>query len=143
VALAVALALVPLLVVPLLRPLDSPDEAVLLNTILTPVDDRIDVAVSADDGARVVTWSHPPVGSSDVFYRVFRTAPGGETECLEHGGSAECTPELDLLGTTRERRWRDESPRARSAYRIGIAANWRDDPAAGDVATLSRPAGAE
>jgi hypothetical protein len=96
--------------------------------------------VTADGEARVVTWSHPPVGSTDVFYRVFRTPlDGTELDCLDHRGAAECQLEMDVIGTTREPRWRDGSPPPNVRYRIGVAANWRDDPDEGDVATLSRP----
>jgi len=138
--LAVTLALAPLVAVPLLRPLESPERAVVLNTILTPVDDRIDVSVRADGEARVVTWSHPPVGSTAVFYQVFRTPlDGTELDCLDHGGAAECQLEMDVIATTREPRWRDGSPPPNVRYRIGVAANWLDDPDEGDVATLSRP----
>ena len=143
-ALAAALALAPLVAVPLLRPLASAERAVVLNTILTPVDERIDVSVTPDGEARVVSWSHPPVGSTDVFYRVFRTPPNGrELDCLDHGGAEECRLEMDVIGTTREPRWRDTAPPPNARYRIGVAANWLDDPAEGDVAALSPPTAVE
>ena len=47
--------------------------------------------------------------------------------------------QMVLLGTTREPRWRDGSPPPGVRYRIGVAANSRNDPTAGDVATLSEP----
>jgi hypothetical protein len=46
---------------------------------------------------------------------------------------------MDVIATTREPRWRDGSPPPNVRYRIGVAANWLDDPDEGDVATLSRP----
>jgi hypothetical protein len=138
--LAVALAVLPLVVVGVVSPLDSPTKAVVLDEILTPVDDEIQVAVRADGEARELTWTHPPAGSSDVFYRVFRTdATGTELDCAAHDGASECRLQGVLLGTTREPRWRDGSPPAGALYRIGVAANSRDDPNEGDVATLSRP----
>lgn len=141
VALAVALAAVPLIVVALVRPIETPAKAIAVETIVTPVDERIDVSVEVDGEARIVTWSHPAAGSSDVFYRVYRTGANGlEQKCLKHGGAAECSLEMVLLGTTRERRWRDGSPPQDVRYRIGVAANSRDDPEGGDVATLSEPA---
>jgi hypothetical protein len=144
IGLAVALAFIPLLVVVVVHPIGSPDKAVVVDEILTPVDDEIDVSVRAEGEARVVTWTHPPAGSSDVFYRVFRTGAGGaDTECLDRDGARECRLEMILLGTTRERRWRDGSPPSGSLYRIGVAANSRDDPTAGDVATISRPVPSE
>lgn len=142
--LAVALALVPLLAVALVRPLDSPAKAIIVDEILTPVDEEIDVSIRAEGEAREVTWTHPPAGSSDVFYRVFRTGAGGaDFECAERDGARECRLEMLLLGTTREPRWRDGSPPIGSLYRIGVAANSRDDPAGGDVATISRPVPSE
>ena len=78
--------------------------------------------------------------SSDVFYRVFRTdLTRTDVDCADHSGANECRLKMQLLGTTREPRWRDGSPPAGSRYRIGVAANSRDDPAGGDVATLSEP----
>jgi hypothetical protein len=47
-----------------------------------------------------------------------------------------------LLGTTREPTWRDGSPPPGSLYRIGVAANSRNDPEEGDVVLLSRPTAA-
>jgi hypothetical protein len=142
-AVAVALAVVPLVVVALVRPIASPEKAISVDSILTPVDDRIDVSVAAENAARVLTWSHPTVGSSAVFYRVFRTgADGVELECLDHAGAAECELVMELVGTTRERVWRDEAPPPDARYRVGVAANWIDDPTAGDVTALSPPAAA-
>ena len=50
---------------------------------------------------------------------------------------------MDVIGTTREPQWRDSSPPPNARYRIGVAANWLDDPAEGDVAALSPPTAAE
>ena len=137
-ALAVALAIVPLLVIALVRPIDSPAKAILVDNILTAVDDRIDVTVRPEGESRLVEWTHPPAGRSDVFYRVFRTDLSGvDVDCVERDGAAECPLEMILLGTTREPRWRDGSPPEGALYRIGVAANSRDDPAGGDVATIS------
>jgi hypothetical protein len=140
VALAVALGLVPLLVVAIARPLDFPLRAVLVDNILTPVDEEIDVSVRPVGESRLLTWSHPAAGRSDVFYRVYRTdLTGTDVECADHGGAKECALKMVLLGTTREPRWRDGSPPPGSLYRIGVAANSRNDVTAGDVATISEP----
>jgi hypothetical protein len=139
-ALVGATVVIPLAMVSLVRPIETADDAIAVNTILTPVDDRIAVSVRRDGEERTLSWTHPAAGSSDVFYRVYRTgAHGLEQECLEHGGAKECSLEMILLGTTRERRWRDGSPPPGVRYRVGVAANSRNDAAAGDVATLSPP----
>ena len=138
--LAIGLALLPLVVVAVVRPMGLPPKAVVVNEILTPVDEDIAVDVRADGEARVLTWTHPPTGSSDVFYRVYRTdLTGTDVDCVDRGSAKECRLKMVLLGTTREPRWRDGSPPPGSRYRIGVAANSRNDPAGGDVATISEP----
>lgn len=145
VALYAALALLaaaPLLISLAARPATTPSSAILVNGILTPVDDSFNVEIRPDGAAREVTWE-TPAGRAASFYRVFRSAAGGEdTSCdgsSDRPGAAECRLELLLLGTTREGRWRDGSPPAGSVYRIGRAANWRDDPTGGDVYLISPP----
>ena len=138
--LAVVLAVLPLIVFALVRPIDSPEQAVIVDGILTPVDAEIDVSVRAENESRIITWTHPSAGPSDVFYRVYRTELDGvDTDCLTGDGAWQCYLELQLLGTTREPRWRDGSPPAGSIYRIGVAANSRNDETAGDVVTISPP----
>ena len=140
VALAVLLALLPLAAAALARPLAEPPRALLVNGILTPVDDGVRVDVAADGEARTLSWEHDGTGRGAVFYRVYRTAAGGADHvCARDGGAAECSLQLLLLGTTREPRWRDGSPPPGATYRIGIATNWLDDPEAGDVFLLSPP----
>ena len=140
IVLAVGLALVPLVVVALVRPIGLPPPAIVVDNVLTPVDAEIDVEVRAKGESRTLAWSHPPTGRTDVFYRVYRTdLAGTDLQCAEHGGAKECNLRMVLLGTTREPRWRDGSPPPGSRYRIGVAANSRNDPTAGDVATISEP----
>jgi hypothetical protein len=143
VALAVGLAVVPFVVVVALRPSSSPAKAAIVNDILTPIDDRIAVTVRAEGESRVLSWTHPRAGSSELFYRVYRTGTeDGDRVCEPRGASTACQLGLLLLGTTREPEWRDGSPPPGSIYRIGVAANSRNDPAGGDIATLSPPVSA-
>lgn len=140
-ALAV-LAAAPLLASIAARPATTPSSALVVNGILTPVDDSFDVDIRPEGVAREVTWK-TPAGRAASFYRVFRSAAGGQdTTCdssSDWPGAAECHLELLLLGTTRAGRWRDGSPPPGSVYRIGRAANWRDDPGGGDVYLISPP----
>jgi hypothetical protein len=43
------------------------------------------------------------------------------------------------LGDTVAPRWRDTPGRGRWSYRVGLSANWVDDPTQGDVLMLSEP----
>src|SRR4029079_15320443 len=69
IVLGVVLAVVPLAAVALVQPIATPAKAIAVDTIVTPVDKRIHVSVKPDGEARIVTWSHPPGGASDSFYR--------------------------------------------------------------------------
>lgn len=139
VGLMIGLAVVPLAALLVLGPMRTPPQAILVNNILTPVDERIAVDVRAEGAAREVTWSFPDFGS-DVFYRVYRTdASGEDVECIDRGDALECPLRMLLLGTTRKPRWRDGSPPAGALYRIAVATNSKNDPDAGDVFVISPP----
>ena len=141
VVITVALAILPLAAAALPRPLDSTRDALRVNGILVPVDPEIDVAVTTQGKARMINWRHPPTHGTAVFYRVFRTLQAGSPDevCTEGQGAADCHLEMTELTTTRERRFVDGSPPSGARYRIGIAANWQDDPKGGDVLAISRP----
>jgi len=143
VAAIVALAVVPLVAVAVARPLGGPDRAVVQddvgNVLLTPVDRAIATRVEARGEARVLTWTAPDYGPK-VFYRVIRTnAEGPDTSCGPKGDTTECSLTGEVLATTREPRYVDGSPPAGVTYRIGVAANYADDPEGGDVFVLGPP----
>jgi hypothetical protein len=140
IALGAGLAALPLVAVVAVGAMSSPPRAILVNTILTPVDEAVAVEVRPEGEAREVTWSHPGLGSTRVFYRVYRTgADGADVDCVDRGAATECALEMVLLGTTREPRWRDGSPPPGARYRIGVAANALDDASQGDVVAISPP----
>ncbi len=114
------------------------------NFILTPVDHDVEVAVSATEAGREVSWTSGGPWRADVFYRVYRTdGPVEDVEC-EHtdGATSEyCFIRSIPIATTRETSFVDTAPPAGGAtYRIGVATNWLDDPEQGDVFAFSPPA---
>ena len=135
VAITFVVVALPLAAATLPKPLDSSDDALLVNGILIPVDPDLKVTVTPHGEARTITWSHPSTQGTSVFYRVFRTGLGGpDTVCSTGKGATQCdiSPMIELA-TTRRRRYTDGSPPPATRFRIGIAANWRDDPEGGDV----------
>jgi hypothetical protein len=130
---------VPLVAVAAPQPLsaDAP-KAISINTILTPVDDAIRVTVTPDGARRTVTWTHPDFGSTKVFYKVYRTGFEGDVECSATQ-SPECVLKMIELKTTRDAHYVDLSPPEDALYRIGIATNWQNDSAGGDVISISPP----
>ena len=134
---AAVLAVVLLAPAALARPTKGPEEAVLVRNILVPVDD-LGLRVRVVGSAAELTWDAPG-GGTDAFYRVFRSLDDGSDVSCEGDGTPECELEMVVLGTTRAGRWRDPSPPQGASYRVGRAANWKDDPAAGDVYLISPP----
>jgi len=55
----------------------------------------------------------------------------------DYAGAADCRLEMSPIGETRSNRFVDRPPPGPWVYRVGLAANWRDDPAAGDVLVIS------
>jgi hypothetical protein len=138
-AAAVVLGLVPFAAVAVARPVRSPELAVTVNEILVPVDgEAVNLQTSRDGTGQRLTW-RTPTKLARVFYRVYRTqGPGADTYCFETGAT-QCKLSMIELVTTRETSFFDVSPESGVTYRIGVAANWEDDPAQGDVFLLSAP----
>jgi hypothetical protein len=55
----------------------------------------------------------------------------------DYAGAADCRLEMSRVGETRSNRFTDRPPGGPWVYRVGLAANWRDDPEAGDVLLIS------
>ena len=151
-------ALVPLLLFVALPPLRARTEVKYFDeSVFVPVDRSFSVDVRRRGARAVLTWNAPAAPGIRVFYRVFRSRPVAPApdptlapvrngiRCLAghaHGyvGAADCRLEMTFLGTTRARTIVDKPPRGPWVYRIGLAANWIDDTAGGDVLVLSAPA---
>ena len=104
------------------------------------MDEALLPTVEAEGPANTLTWKARDTGPTAVFYRVFRGAAGSESlDCAGHGGAAECAVTMEVLGSTRATRFTDDSAPEGALYRIGVGANWIDDPTGGDVFVVSPP----
>jgi hypothetical protein len=135
---AVLLVLVPLVAVVAARPLPA-ERAVFMHTenTLLPVDGRFEVQAFRKDASVRLAWDSPAHGSA-TFYRILR-APAGEDLRCDPGPRAAtwCYVEMEPVATTRATEWTGVEPAGAWTYRVGLAANWRDDPELGDVLVLS------
>lgn len=114
--------------------------AIEVDGILVPVDgDTVRLATRRVGEAQHLTWEDT-TSPTRPFYRVYRTERADDTDagCLARGADR-CGLNMILLGTTRSRSFVDRSPEPGVTYRIGVAANWVDDPAQGDVMLISPP----
>jgi len=138
-AVAAACGLVPLAVVLVGSPLRGTDSAVVANEILVPVDGTVVSARATRraDGVHL-SWSDS-TSTATTFYRVLRTrGPGPDVECVREGADR-CELRMDVVSTTRARSFVDPAPVPGAVYRIGVAANWLDDPEQGDIVVVSPP----
>jgi hypothetical protein len=133
------LAVVPLAVVRLVSPSQGGDDAIVVNGILVPVDgETVALRTTRVGRAQRLTWSDATTRAR-TFYRVYRTeAAGPDVNCILYPANR-CELTMIELDVTRDRSYLDRSPEPGVVYRIGVAANWLDDPEQGDVMLLSPP----
>lgn len=132
----------PLLVVSVARPIAGSERVVVqkLETteLLTPVLPSLAVALERRGDFRVIRWRRGE-WRSDVFFRVYRTdRAGSDVEC-RRAGAVRCLLATRVIGTTRGTVFFDAEARRGATYRVGVATNWRDDTALGDVFAVGPP----
>lgn len=141
---AVVAALVPLGFVLNAQPQRGPDRAVIVDNILVPVSSEIaELELSApvtergtDRTTVTLSWTDTTTRARP-FYRVYRTQLGTAPAQCNPEGADRCLQTMFHIGTTRERSFVDRDAFVGARYRIGVAANWVDDPEQGDVFALS------
>jgi hypothetical protein len=163
---AAALALLVLFPTALIaagEPVRQPNvAAVQVNATLVPVSPGLGLQATTPSGGAYLTWRPEGPASAGVFYRVYRTPISGSSNCvvIGHGLPDKCgrgeddlvcrvggkAPDNCLLsyaaesiGTTRQGAWLDHPGPGAWIYRVGLSANWLDDPQFGDVYVFSRP----
>ena len=151
------LAAVPLVLFAALPPLRSRTAVKYFDeSVFVPVDSSFSARARPGAGGTVVSWNDRSPSGVRVFYRVFRVRPVviapdpslppglDGIRCgrrpTGYATALDCRLEMEVVGATRGDRFVDHPPRGRWVYRVGLAANWRDDPTAGDVMLLSTPA---
>ena len=138
---AVVLAAIPFAAVATAAAQRGPDRAVTYRDVLTPVDGSYVEARAAREGGSVRLEWDDPGGFRPAFYVVLRTAGAGPDVVCDRPGSGADVCKLTSVDLTRthERTFVDTSPVPGATYRIGVGANYLDDPALGDVFVLGEP----
>ena len=121
---------------------DGPRSAVRVGNSLVPVSSSIGLAAKAQGDVVQLSWRARSAGAASVFYRVLRTkGAGGGAACpgrLRNSPDS-CQLYMDDTGSSRVTSFADRPGPGTWSYRIGVAANWLDDPTLGDIYVVSRP----
>ncbi len=146
-ALALAVAFVAFTVVPFgviaatPRLHDGGTKALRLGSTLISVA-PIEFQATTTGSSVGLSWRPQRAAGSSVFYRVLRTnQPGGGVACAGKPAPAsdDCELFMDSVATTETTSFVDHPGRGTWVYRIGVAANWLNDPTLGDIYVVSPP----
>jgi hypothetical protein len=154
------LVLFPLALIAAATPTHLPDvAAVQVSSTLVPVSGSFALSATPEPNGILLSWQRRRPRTASVFYRVYRTPATGGQVCSTVQGASDCRPlrgdlachthknapdncllagNAKLLGTTVEGAWLDRPPAGTWTYRVGLTANWLDDPQFGDVYVFSR-----
>lgn len=105
-----------------------------------PTPAGITLGLHADVSGGVVTLGWRPQSSAGgpLFYHVYRGRSSvGDFACNGGSGAQRCQLTMQDLGTTRAATFSDRPGKGVWRYRVGVAANWLDDPTLGDVYVVS------
>jgi hypothetical protein len=121
---------------------DGASSAIRVGGSLIPVSSSIEPAAKAQGGAVRLDWRARNAGAAAVFYRVFRGQGAGDGAVCPgrlRNAPDSCQLFLDEVGSSKSRSFADRPGRGTWTYRIGVAANWLDDPSLGDIYVVSTP----
>jgi hypothetical protein len=153
-AVAVALGVLPLLIVAALPVVREPTTANdFSKDLFLPIDHDWKPVALAGSGGVDLRWDARSAGGVTVQYQVWRSEPERPAADRQpppvrdgircravSGGATDCAVEMDLLGTTATTSFREAAaPPGRWVYRVGLLAGWRGEPESADVMLVSDP----
>jgi hypothetical protein len=116
--------------------------ALAVRTPDTPVPVAGVVQAAVQGGAVHLTWHGLKPRPARAFYHVLRAkGPNRDVACAGrlNGSSDNCVLYAQSIATTRANTFTDRPGRGTWIYRIGVAANWVDDPTLGDIYVVTKP----
>ena len=120
---------------------DGGRQAVHLGDSLIPVSPAVGLTATTEGTVVHLEWRPRPVAATAIFYRVLRAKGSVDVGCAGRlrNSSDNCQLYVDEVGTVRAPSFDDRPGSGSWSYRIGIAANWLNDPSLGDIYTVSPP----
>ena len=138
-ALVAALSLFPIALVAATKPIRGTDaDAFVLGATLVPTTSAFQPQVRVSGGAVRLQWRPVRSRAGTTTYTIYRRPGPADVACGPiHNAPDLCTLYADRVGTTRTTQFVDRPGKGTWTYRIGMTANWLDDPKAGDVYLFS------
>jgi hypothetical protein len=134
-------ALAPLAAIAASSPLTGPPSAAVIQSPLIPAGVDLQLRARVSAGHVHLRWSPQKPSGGSVFFHVFRSPAATPFNCSTITPAEQCTLSgAQDLGTTRVSVFVDKPGPGTWQYRVGVAANWLNDPTYGDVYVLSAPA---
>jgi hypothetical protein len=118
---------------------DSGRQAVLFDDNLLPVSSDVGLQANAANGAVHLSWHAQHPGPTNLFFRVLRTKSSNDVACAGTRAADQCQLYTEPVAATKSGSYDDQPGPGTWTYRIGVSANWLDDPRLGDVYVLSPP----
>jgi hypothetical protein len=131
---------------------DTAEAAKIPNrSLFLPIDPDFTIAATQRGGGVLeLRWPKPRTSGARPFYVILRAPtryvfPGAATVvehglmCRRPGGAIRCSIEMLEVERLRGRLYRETPEPGNWTYRVGVAANWLDDPEAGDMVLVSPP----
>jgi hypothetical protein len=115
--------------------------AVRTPDTLIPVSGDVQTVVA--DGAVRLRWHGLKPSTARTFYHVLRSnGPQADVGCAGrvNGSADNCVLAAQSIATTRATTFMDHPGPGTWRYRIGVAANWLNDPKLGDLYVVTKPA---
>jgi hypothetical protein len=116
--------------------------ALALRTPDVPVPVSGSLQVTLEDGAVHLRWPGVKPGTARAFYHVLRSKThGSDVGCAGrvNGSADNCVLYSESIATTRTTSFTDHPGPGTWTYRVGVAANWLNDPTLGDVYVVTKP----
>jgi hypothetical protein len=135
VVLVAALSLFPIALVAATKPIrGSNAEAFVLGATLVPTSAAFHPRLDVADGRVRLQWQSVRSRAGTTSYTIYRRSGDHDVFCGPIRNAPDlCTLYADRVGTTRATTFVDHPGKGTWTYRIGVTANWIDDPKAGDV----------
>jgi hypothetical protein len=142
VGLVAVLSLFPIALIAATKDIRGPNpDAFKFGQMLVPTSSSIHLRVQSANGTVRLTWSGAQPRPGKVSYTVFRREGPSDVICgpVRHAPSLCELVFTQQIGTTRLPEFVDHPGAGTWTYRIGITANWLNNPQFGDPYVFSRP----